>query len=555
MGNSSLRTVTAIDREVAALLIEVFRPRLDLYAWRIDDADTAARLDTWEGFHRPRGARVWRVGDWRPAGAHARRRPVTVDDVALHVAGLRTLGFYPMHPDGTCNSVSADFDDHRGAMVIERDPREDFEALMARIGRDDIPCLAHRSRGGRGYWVHLLPPKGTPARDARRLMHGLLREAGVRDVSEGGTFDGLFPKQDDAPLAPPGDPTARPGNLFCLPLSRRWLANDPPGGCFVGVDPHDFGAQVYALWKARRVTAAQWRELSARFEHDLRPSAPRSRAPRRATARTPRPSNAVAPSRDDAHEPISRAWEIALRRAHRVGRPLGEGRHALLCVNDAQHSAPDGSVENARGSCVLFPPSAKHPKGFPWCAHAHCARLTERDWITALGRDAWDDACLAARGMRRAGPWLLHPGGISTWFRDVHGAITPSRRERLCEVPLWIVEDTVTKRGPARVVDAVVGGRTRRITVPASRFASMAWLTRVGVDADAMMPAAKARLVEAIERLSEPVPRRDVEVEVDQMATQARAAELLSLLAVMLDASGREGANDTGEEARDAKSG
>ncbi len=555
MGNPSLRTVTAVDREVAALLIEVLRPRLDLYAWRIDDADTAARLDAWESLRRPRGARVWRIGEWRPAGPKGARRPVTVDDVALHVAGLRTLGFYPMQPDGTCNSVSADFDDHRGARVIERDPREDFEALMARIEREGLPCLAHRSRGGRGYWVHLLPPKGTTARDARRVMHGLLREAGVRDVSEGGTFDGLFPKQDDAPIATPGDPTARPGNLFCLPLSRRWLSNSPPGGCFVGVDPDDFGAQVYALWKARRVDPAKWLELSARFECEEQRAASRVRAPSRAPSagRTTKARTAKVYAR--SHDPESRAWEIALRRAGRVGRPLGDGRHALLCVNDASHTAPDGNVENARGSCVLFPATEKHPKGLPWCAHAHCARLTERDWIAAIGRDAWDDACLAARGMRRAGPWLLHAGGISTWYRDARGSITPSRRDRLCEVPVWIVEDAVTKRGHVRVIDAVVDGRTRRMTVPRARFASLAWLGRVGVPVDAMLPAARAKLVEAIERLSEPVPCRGAEVAVDQMAAQSRATELLSLLSVMLDASRSEGENDTGEERRREKSG
>ncbi len=544
-GNPPHRAVTAVDREVAALLIEVFRPRSDLYAWRVDDAQTAERLNAPELPSRGHGARVWRVGEWLPAGPRGARRPVTVDDVALHVAGIRTLGFYPMHPDGTCNSVSADFDDHRGSRVIERDPRDDFEALVARIRREAIPFIAHRSRGGRGYWVHLLPPRGTPARDARRVLHGLLREAGVKSVADGGTFDGLFPKQDEAPATRGGDPTARPGNLFCLPLSRRWLASDPPGGAFLGVDPSDFGAQVYSLWKARRVEPSRWSDLSRRFEREA-PTVSVPARPRRAvTSHTPRSREVnTAPS----------AWELCLRRAGRVGRPLGDGRYALLCVNDAAHSSPERGVENARGSCVLFPPSAKHPRGFAWCAHAHCAKLRERDWIEAVGRDAWDDACLAARGMRRAGPWLLHPGGISTWYRDASGWITPSRRERLCEAPLWIVEEAVTRRGLVRVVDAVVDGRSRRITVPVARFADLEWLGRAGVSVDAMLPRARARLVEAIERLSEPVPRRGEIASVDQMAAQARATELVSLLAVMLDVARCMASNDTGAEAcaRDA---
>ncbi len=56
------------ERDVAALLIEVFQPRMDLLACRIDDAETAARLTAWERERFGARGRVWRVGDWRPAG-------------------------------------------------------------------------------------------------------------------------------------------------------------------------------------------------------------------------------------------------------------------------------------------------------------------------------------------------------------------------------------------------------------------------------------------------------------------------------------------------------
>lgn len=521
MGYSWHRPVTRLERAVAALLLDVLRPRGDVFAWRVDDEPTAARLNAWERAHRGARARTWRVGDWRPAGPRGARRRVTVDEVALHVAGAITLGVYPMHPDGACNSVSADFDDHRGARVIARDPAEDFGALVERLTHGRLPFLAHRSRGGRGYWAHLLPPEGTSAREARFVMHGLLREAGVRDVAQGGTFDGLFPKQD-APATPvPGDATARPGNLFCLPLSRRWLSNDPPGSGFVGVDARDLDAQAAALAGARRVEGARWSELVARFGREAsRARVYPSFAP---IVRTHR----AAPVERDAG-----AWELALRSAGRLGRPLGGGRYALLCVNDAQHSAPERSVENARGSCVLFPPSEGRPRGLPWCAHAHCARLRERDWITSIGREAWDDACLAARGMHRAGPWLVHAGGITGWYRDAGGAIVPSRREVLCPVPLRVVEE----RRDARVIEAVVAGKAQRITVPRAEFAGLRWLSSVGVDPEAMLPRAQGRLVEAIERLSE-------RGAVDQMGVQGRAGELMALLP-LLDG---QPSNETGE--------
>ncbi len=505
----------------------------------MDDEGTAERLTAWERDRFGAKGRAWRVGDWRPAGSRAARRPVSIDDVAWHVAGVHTLGFYPMHVDGTCRSVSADFDDHRGATTLACDPGEDFAALRELLAREDVAHLAHRSRGGRGWWVHLLLPDGVRAAEARAVLHGMLAAAGVRHVRDGGSFDSLFPKQDAASAQ-------GPGNLFCLPLSRRWLAADPPGGAFVGVDPRDFDGQVYHLWKARRVEPARWRELVARFP--AVPSPPRLRATAgsfvtpavKAAARTPVASVAGG------------AWEIALRRARRLGRPLGNGRHALLCPHDALHTAPDGSVENARGSCVLFPPSDANPDGRPWCAHAHCARRTTRDWVEAVGRERWEEAWLASRGMRRAGPWLLHAGGITTWYRAADGAVLPSRRDRLCDVPLWIAEEALSRGRRVLVVEAIVRGRTKRLRVRADRFAELAWLAKLGVETAALAPWQRAKLVEAIERLSEPVPARGGGGgPVDQVAAQARADELLRVL----DAVRRAGADDAANEGAAAAAG
>jgi hypothetical protein len=530
MRDFSARTPGRFEREVAGLLIEVFRPRMDLFACRIDDPEAASRLTAWERERFGARGRTWTVGDWRPTGTRAQRRPVTVDDVAWHVAGTHTLGFYPLHVDGTCRSVSADFDNHRGGVTLARDPVEDFAALRELLRREDVPHLAHRSRGGGGWWVHLLLPDGTRAREARAVLHGMLAAAGARPVREGGTFDSLFPKQDEA--------TAQgPGNLFCLPLSRRWLAADSPGSGFVDVDPRDFDGQVYHLWKARRIDAARWRELVVRFPAVV-PTPVRAAS---VAARGPslRGSAPVARGTDAR----GGAWEIALRHARLLGRPLGEGRHALLCPQDALHTTPDRSVENARGSCVLFPPSPLHPDGYPWCAHAHCAHRTTRDWIDAVGRERWDDACLAVRGMRRAGPWVLHAGGITTWYRAGDGTVLPSRRDRLCEVPLWIAEEVVSRGRRVRVVEAIVRGRTKRLRVRVDRFAELAWLAKLGVDVAAMAPWARAKLVEAIERLSEPVPL-GAGMAVDQVAAQARADELLRVLDAVRRAGEAAGENE-----------
>ena len=241
--------VTDLDRELARLLIETFRPRLDVFAERLDDEEQAERLNEWmEDKAGPLAARrTWRVGDWKPCGAKGNRKPVTVAAIAEHVAGRRTLGVYPLHPDGVCNSVSVDFDNHRGTRTTERDPREDFDQLAHALMRRGVRFVAHHSRGGAGYWIHVLPPAGTKARVARAVLQRLLDEAGVKHIDAGGTVDSLFPKQDELHVGAGGDTTAAPGNLFCLPCSRRWLAAENPGSHFVGTDPSDLRAQITHL--------------------------------------------------------------------------------------------------------------------------------------------------------------------------------------------------------------------------------------------------------------------------------------------------------------------
>lgn len=241
-------TVTDLDRRVARALLETFKPRLDVYAERFDDQAEAERFTEWmrKTLNKP-DLRPWNVGDWKPVGPKGARKPVTLEAIAEHVAGRRTLGFYPLHPDWSCNSVSVDFDNHRGARAPVRDPREDFDQVVAVLLRRGLRFLAHHSRGGRGYWIHLLPPPGTQARVARAVLTRLLDEAKVKHIDDGGTVDCLFPKQDKLFTPTDGDTTRAPGNLFCLPCSRRWMAADDPGSHFVGTDPRDLDAQLTYL--------------------------------------------------------------------------------------------------------------------------------------------------------------------------------------------------------------------------------------------------------------------------------------------------------------------
>ena len=230
------RRVTDEDRSIAELLLDLFRPRMDVYALRIDEQCEADRLTAW---YREKGIqKVASVRDWQPAGGKGRRKPLTVDAIARHVAGLCTLGVYPMRPDGTCASVSVDFDNHRGGKVLPVDPMTDYEALSFTMLRRGVRFVGNVSRGGKGYWIHVLLPDGVTAPVARAVLHGLLAEAGVKHITAGGTFDCLFPKQDEpSTVKPGGDSSDSPGNLFCLPCNRRWMSEDAPGTHFKGTAP------------------------------------------------------------------------------------------------------------------------------------------------------------------------------------------------------------------------------------------------------------------------------------------------------------------------------
>lgn len=254
--------------EIARALLATFRPRTDVYAERLDSKGAVVSLNTWckkNGYPAN-----WYVGAWKPVRKAGVFLPLTVDVVAEHVAGRRTVGFYPLHDDDTCNSVGVDFDNHRGARSVAQDPIEDLRACAMQCQRAGLHFLASISRGGKGGWLHVLPPRSTPAWVARAALHRIVRAAGVKHVDEGGTFDALFPKQDRVLRTirkdKAGNEKAKSdiGNLFCVPINGRWLhvpeapavpatgdrpavPSTAPGTHFLDTDPTDLGAQLRAL--------------------------------------------------------------------------------------------------------------------------------------------------------------------------------------------------------------------------------------------------------------------------------------------------------------------
>lgn len=340
----------------ARLLIDVFQPRTDVFAVRWDEQHDVDRYNEWLKSKSFKAAPAV-LGGYKPAGARDNRTKLTPEEVVRHLRGEKTIGVYPMVDGQYCNVIAADFDNHRGDLILDANPIDDYQRIARLLNTLEIPYLAWHSRGGKGYWVALLPPLRTSARDARAVLFGLLRRAGVQRVPEG-TLDDLFPKQDVLTVDEE-NPTRNTGNLFALPLSKKWA----PGSLFVGVDSSNWNAQVEHLRNARRIDETLWAELVAAFP------------PLVETVEHTRGDQTV------SSKPS--AWYTLLQSVGFVGTALGGEKHALLCVNDAQHSTPDGSAQNAGGSCYLHPANTPRNIGWPHCSHAHCSDLKAVDWLNA----------------------------------------------------------------------------------------------------------------------------------------------------------------------------
>jgi hypothetical protein len=272
-------------------------------------------------------------------------------------------------------------------------------------------------------------------------------------------------------------------------------------------------------------------------------------APRASTRQTtPRPRfrSATEAPLDEVH--ASDPWYFALRRVGRLGKSMGDGKYAVLCPNDAQHTTPppDGSAENASGSCVLLPPVNGSRFGRPFCAHGHCKeKLSLREWVMAVGVEVYADAWAEAMGWRQAEGFLLTPHGVFEAkrlpLRLPERAPTPTEAEppsvdlecddsgkAAKEEPFWwgmgdrlanfaprilanITEHDADSTRRFYDIEAVVDGQVARLRVPVTEFASLSWVPQLGSDA-VIEPGrdTKDRLRAAIQHLSRPAARRDV---------------------------------------------
>jgi hypothetical protein len=290
-----------------------------------------------------------------------------------------------------------------------------------------------------------------------------------------------------------------------------------------------------------RIAPDDWQRLLSELGVDARSSAPRAASPRHQ-----RRASSEASGDDTPREP----WAIALRRAGRLGPALGDGRWAVLCPNDHQHSNPDGSAEAAGGSCVLLPAGEGRLFGRPHCSHAHCASLTLADWIHCVGAVVYADSIAEARGWRVARGYVMTPWGVFEAKRKPLALPKADAAPDAAEPPLaadapaeggelgsvvaaeepfqWAPGDALCNFSARLTLDVeehapeetrrafeltcMVGGAQQVIRIPAEEYPGMSWVSK-RLGSEAVIEAGrdtKDRLRAAIQHLSLPVPKKAV---------------------------------------------
>ncbi len=158
------------------------------------------------------------ANEWRPGICEkprikcaecGNRSLIPVSDAVIysHLAGEKTIGVYPLLPDGTCYFLAVDFD--------KAEWREDAKAFAQSCRELDVPVALEISRSGDGAHAWIFFTTAVPARDARRLGTAVISHVCSRTRQLSLTsYDRLFPNQDTMPKG-------GFGNLIALPLQKK----------------------------------------------------------------------------------------------------------------------------------------------------------------------------------------------------------------------------------------------------------------------------------------------------------------------------------------------
>jgi len=192
------------------LFKSLFQGRQDVYAvrWEKDGKSgymPAYKVD-WSDYnkHKANGGtfKDYTKKEYIPFGDEA---------IAYHLSGKETVGIYPLLEDNTSHFITADFDDDNW--------KESILKLYSTCNKFDIPAYIERSRSGYGGHLWIFFEENLPAKQTRKLMFELLREATIiSHFEKEPSFDRLFPNQDF-------HSGKGLGNLIALPLNGKAIPN------------------------------------------------------------------------------------------------------------------------------------------------------------------------------------------------------------------------------------------------------------------------------------------------------------------------------------------
>jgi len=204
--------------EKVALFRRLFRGRTDVYPVRWESKTTG------KSGYSPACANEWRAGVCEKprikCGECSKRLLIPLSDSVIydHLAGLHTVGVYPLLEDDTCNFLAVDFD--------EAEWRDDARAFIQSCQELGVPAALEISRSGKGAHAWVFFAGKALARDARRLGTAIISHTCARTRQlKLESYDRLFPNQDCLPKG-------GFGHLIALPLQKSPREN----GCSVFVD-------------------------------------------------------------------------------------------------------------------------------------------------------------------------------------------------------------------------------------------------------------------------------------------------------------------------------
>ena len=241
--------------EKIALFRQLFRGRTDIYPVR------------WESSKGGAGYSPACKNEWRPGvcgkprikcSACKQRQflPVTDRVIYNHLAGVHTIGIYPLLKNDTCYFLATDFD--------KSSWREDALAYLQSCQELNIPAALEISRSGQGAHAWIFFSETVPAADARRLGAAIISYTCSRTHQLSlDSYDRFFPNQDTLPKG-------GFGNLIALPLQK--LPREKGFSIFVDDNLKPYKDQWTFLATLNRLSANALKEASSRAtagEHPL----------------------------------------------------------------------------------------------------------------------------------------------------------------------------------------------------------------------------------------------------------------------------------------------